>query len=45
MGFFFVPNGMHMPDWTPSKEGAGYDLKPILERVVRIKNQSMCSPV
>ncbi len=33
MGFFFVPNGMHMPDWTPSKEGAGYDLKPTLERL------------
>ncbi len=33
MGFFFVPNGMHMADWTPSKEGAGYDLKPTLERL------------
>jgi len=33
MGFFFVPNGMHMADWTPSKEGAGFDLKPTLEKL------------
>ncbi|OYP37909.1 DUF1552 domain-containing protein [Rhodopirellula sp. MGV] len=33
MAFFYVPNGMHMPDWTPSKEGFKYDLKPTLERI------------
>lgn len=33
MGFFFVPNGMHMPDWKPDKDGPGYDLKPILQRI------------
>ena len=21
MAFFYVPNGMHMPDWTPKAEG------------------------
>lgn len=26
MAFLYVPNGMHMPDWTPQREGAGYDL-------------------
>jgi hypothetical protein len=26
MGFLFVPNGVHMPDWTPTAEGADFDL-------------------
>ncbi len=33
MGFFYVPNGMHMPDWTPSKEGYKFDLKPTLAKL------------
>lgn len=33
MAFFYVPNGMHMPDWTPEKEGSGFDLKPTLARL------------
>jgi len=33
MGFFYVPNGMHMPDWTPVAEGSRYDLTPTLERL------------
>ena len=24
MAFLFVPNGVHLPDWTPSSEGFGY---------------------
>ena len=31
MAFFYVPNGMHMPDWSPNKAGFKYDLKPTLE--------------
>ena len=31
LAFLYVPNGMHMPDWTPDKEGAGFDIKPTLE--------------
>ncbi len=31
MAFFFVPNGAHMPDWTPTAEGADFDLPWILE--------------
>lgn len=27
---FYVPNGIHMPAWTPSSSGAGYALTPIL---------------
>ncbi len=33
MGFFYVPNGMHMADWTPGKDGTGYDLKPTLKQL------------
>jgi hypothetical protein len=29
--FCYVPNGAHMPDWTPDKEGRDYSLPPILE--------------
>ena len=31
MAFLYVPNGVHMPDWTPHAEGQGFDLPPILE--------------
>ena len=29
--FLFVPNGAHMPDWTPASEGADFALPYILE--------------
>jgi len=31
MAFMFVPNGAHMPDWTPSADGADFDLPYILQ--------------
>jgi len=31
MAFLMVPNGMHMPDWTPGEEGALNQLPPTLE--------------
>lgn len=31
MAFLYVPNGIHMPDWTPKKEGADFDFPPTLE--------------
>ena len=33
MAFFYVPNGMHMPDWTPAKEGTRFDLPPTLAKL------------
>lgn len=33
MAFMFVPNGMHMPDWTPVAEGADYEMPWILSPV------------
>lgn len=31
MAFLYVPNGMHMPDWTPAEVGENFELTPILE--------------
>ena len=33
--FFMVPNGAHMPAWTPAKQGPGYVLSPILEPLAK----------
>lgn len=30
MGFFYVPNGAHMPAWTPEQEGTAFELPPTL---------------
>jgi hypothetical protein len=30
LAFVYVPNGIDMPNWTPTKEGAGFDLPCIL---------------
>ena len=38
LAFLYVPNGMHMPDWTPEKEGAGFDIKPTLQPVAHLKD-------
>lgn len=29
--YFYVPNGVHMPDWTPAEEGKNFELPWILE--------------
>ncbi|GIW89473.1 MAG: hypothetical protein KatS3mg108_3797 [Isosphaeraceae bacterium] len=31
MAFLYVPNGVHMPEWTPKQEGRGYELPEILK--------------
>jgi hypothetical protein len=31
LAFLYVPNGIHMPNWTPKKEGADFDLPATLE--------------
>ena len=33
MGFFYVPNGAHMPDWTPTEDGSKFELPPTLARL------------
>lgn len=38
MVFCFVPNGMHMPDWTPKTEG-DFELPWILEPLKNVKSE------
>ena len=37
--FYYVPNGIHMPEWTPTNLGAGYDLPTILTPLVDIQSE------
>jgi hypothetical protein len=39
MAFFFIPNGAHMPDWTPTKEGTDFELPPTLKVLESFKDQ------
>lgn len=38
MAFIFTPNGVQMPAWTPTTEGAGYVLPPTLEPLQKVKD-------
>jgi hypothetical protein len=38
MAFIFVPNGVHLPDWTPKLEGYGYDLPHILAPLAAVQD-------
>jgi len=37
MAFLYVPNGMHMEDWTPDKHGEGFELKPIMQPLAGVR--------
>lgn len=39
MAFLYVPNGMHMQDWTPAEVGSDYELTPILEPLHELKSK------
>ncbi len=41
MAFIFVPNGVHLPDWTPKREGYGYDLPHILTPLAPVQDDVM----
>src|SRR5262249_16873199 len=38
MAFLYVPSGKNMADWTPKKEGAGFDLPHILTPLNGLKD-------
>ncbi len=38
MAFLYVPNGIHMPDWTPQTLGTEYELPPILNEFGKFKS-------
>jgi hypothetical protein len=37
MAFVYVPNGKHMPDWTPAAVGSDFELPYILEPLAKVK--------
>ena len=37
MAFLYVPNGMHMADWTTSQEGTEYELTPTLQGIKKYR--------
>ncbi len=39
MAFLYIPNGVHMSDWTPKQEGSDYELSPILEPLSAVKDK------
>lgn len=39
MAFVYVPNGQHMPDWTPAAEGADFELPYIMEPLAKVKDR------
>jgi len=38
MAFMFVPNGVHMPAWRPTAEGALAELPPSLQPLAKVKD-------
>lgn len=41
MAFLYVPNGKHIPDWTPTKIGKDFELSPILQPLAKVKKKIM----
>lgn len=39
LAFLYVPNGMHMPDWTPLKTGTDFELRPTMAPIAHLKNK------
>lgn len=39
VAYLFVPNGVRLPDWTPTNDGFGYDLPFILEPLRTVRDQ------
>jgi hypothetical protein len=38
MAFLFVPNGIHMPDWTPTTSGYAFELPYVLQPLDRVRD-------
>ena len=41
MAFIFVPNGVHLPKWTPKTEGYGFELPEILNPLAPVHDKLM----
>ena len=38
MAFLYVPNGMHMPDWTPKTIGTDFEVTPTLQPLANYRS-------
>ena len=41
MAFIYVPNGIHMPDWTPTAAGSAFELTPTLEPLAAFREDML----
>lgn len=41
MAFFYVPNGVHMQDWTPKAEGSEWEVPEILKPLAAFKDDML----
>jgi len=41
LSFVYVPNGIIMDKWSPAKEGANFELSPILEQMTPIRDRML----
>jgi len=41
LAFLSVPNGMHMPAWTPDGKGSDFEFKSILEPVAEYRSNTL----
>ena len=39
MAFLYVPNGMHMPAWTPAETGSNFEIPPTLKPLAKHKSE------
>lgn len=39
MAILYVPNGIHMADWTPKQDGSSFTLAPILEPLAEVRHK------
>jgi hypothetical protein len=39
MAFVYVPNGVHMVDWTPTNVGANFELPSVLEPLASVRDE------
>ena len=38
-GFFYVPNGIYLPNWVPAGAGTNFEMSPILESLAPFREQ------
>src|SRR5262249_25516936 len=38
MAFLYIPNGVHLPDWTPNTVGARFELPPLLQPLQAVRD-------